>query len=67
MAWADADLKIFAAGLAIGGKWNNRGGSGSSSNENAGGFQVEFCHRSGINSLPFIIEYSLVDVTLIDE
>lgn len=66
MAWTDADLKMFAAGLAIGGKWNNSGGSGSSSNENADGFQVEFCYRSG-NSLPLIIEYSLVDVTLIDE
>ncbi len=24
MAWTDADLKIFAAGLAIGGEWNSR-------------------------------------------
>ncbi len=28
MAWTDADLRIFAAGLAIGGEWN--GGAGSS-------------------------------------
>ena len=28
MAWTEADLKIFAAGLAIGGEWN--GGAGSS-------------------------------------
>lgn len=26
MAWVDADLKIFAAGLAIGGKWNHVNG-----------------------------------------
>lgn len=27
MAWTDADLKIFAAGLAIGGKWNHTHGT----------------------------------------
>lgn len=29
MSWTDADLKIFAAGIAIGGKWNNSGGGTS--------------------------------------
>ena len=31
MAWTNGDLKIFAAGLAIGGKWN--GGNGGSGND----------------------------------
>ena len=29
MAWTEADLKIFAAGLAIGGEWNGRMPGGS--------------------------------------
>lgn len=49
MAWADADLKIFAAGLAIGGKWNNSGGSGSSSPE--GLMSYEGGLGAGINGM----------------
>lgn len=33
MAWADADLKIFAAGLAIGGKWNHVNGKDNNQSE----------------------------------